>query len=45
MSQTTRFVLTQTDIPKQWYNLLADFPEPLPAAAASGHEANRCRWR
>jgi tryptophan synthase beta chain len=29
MSQT-RFVLQQTDIPKQWYNLLADFPEPLP---------------
>ena len=30
MSQTTRFVLPQADIPKQWYNLLADFPEPLP---------------
>ena len=30
MSQTTRFVLTQTDIPKQWYNLQADFSEPLP---------------
>ncbi len=30
MSQTTRFVLSQADIPKQWYNLLADFPEPLP---------------
>jgi len=26
----TRFVLTQADIPKAWYNLLADFPEPLP---------------
>ena len=26
----TRFDLTQADIPKQWYNLLADFPEPLP---------------
>ena len=26
----TRFDLTQTDIPKQWYNLLADFPDPLP---------------
>ncbi len=22
--------MTQADIPKQWYNLLADFPEPLP---------------
>ena len=26
----TRFTLTQSDIPKTWYNLLADFPEPLP---------------
>src|SRR5215472_14220547 len=26
----TRFDLTQTDIPKSWYNLLPDFPEPLP---------------
>jgi tryptophan synthase beta chain len=26
----TQFTLTQQDIPKQWYNLLADFPEPLP---------------
>ena len=30
MSQTTEFLLTQADIPKQWYNLLADFPQPLP---------------
>ena len=26
----TRFDLTQADIPKSWYNLLPDFPEPLP---------------
>jgi len=26
----TRFDLTQSDIPKAWYNLLLDFPEPLP---------------
>ncbi len=26
----TRFDLTQRDIPKTWYNLLPDFPEPLP---------------
>ena len=26
----TRFDLTQADIPKQWYNLNADFPAPLP---------------
>ncbi len=30
MSQTTRFTLSQADIPRQWYNLNADFPEPLP---------------
>src|SRR5512137_2073467 len=30
MSQQTQFTLSQADIPKQWYNLLADFPEPLP---------------
>jgi len=26
----TRFDLTQKDIPRTWYNLLHDFPEPLP---------------
>ena len=30
MSQQTRFTLTQADIPTRWYNLLTDFPEPLP---------------
>ena len=30
MSQQTRFDLTQADIPSAWYNLNADFPEPLP---------------
>jgi len=30
MSTQTHFALTQTDIPEKWYNLLADFPEPLP---------------
>ena len=30
MSQPTRFTLSQADIPNQWYNLNADFPEPLP---------------
>jgi len=29
MSRTS-FPLTQADIPKSWYNLNADFPEPLP---------------
>jgi tryptophan synthase beta chain len=26
----TRFDLTQKDIPEQWYNIAADFPEPMP---------------
>jgi tryptophan synthase beta chain len=30
VSTPTRFALTQADIPTHWYNLLADFPEPLP---------------
>jgi tryptophan synthase beta chain len=30
MSTQTRFTLSQSDIPQAWYNLLADFPEPLP---------------
>ena len=25
----TRFDLTQKDIPTQWYNIAADFPEPM----------------
>jgi len=30
MNQATRFTLSQKQIPKRWYNLNADFPEPLP---------------
>ena len=30
MSQATRFTLGQADIPKHWYNILADLPEPMP---------------
>ena len=30
MSTAIRFALGQNDLPKQWYNLLADFSEPLP---------------
>lgn len=36
MSTNTRFTLPQSDIPKQWYNLLADFPEPLPSPLHPG---------
>lgn len=35
----TRFDLTQADIPKQWYNLLPDFPEPLPPPLHPGTKA------
>ena len=30
MSKKINFALREQDIPTQWYNLLADFPEPLP---------------
>jgi len=30
MTRNTRFELEQADIPSAWYNLNADFPEPLP---------------
>jgi tryptophan synthase beta chain len=30
MSQQIQFALSAADVPTQWYNLLADFPEPLP---------------
>ena len=30
MSTQINFTLREQDIPTQWYNLLADFPEPLP---------------
>jgi len=30
MSTPVRFTLPESELPKAWYNLLADFPEPLP---------------
>ena len=30
MSLKTSFTLSPADVPRQWYNLNADFPEPLP---------------
>lgn len=30
MSNQTRFLLNETDLPRQWYNVLADMPVPLP---------------
>lgn len=31
MNTRTQFTLSQSDIPRQWYNLPADFAEPMPA--------------
>jgi len=30
MSETTKFLLSEKDIPRAWYNIQADLPEPLP---------------
>ena len=30
MSQKTRFTLSQAEMPTHWYNLNADFPQPMP---------------
>ncbi|MFQ6103200.1 MAG: TrpB-like pyridoxal phosphate-dependent enzyme [Candidatus Glassbacteria bacterium] len=30
MSDQTKFLLTEDDIPRAWYNIQADLPEPLP---------------
>jgi tryptophan synthase beta chain len=30
MTTTTHFALSQNDIPNHWYNILPDFPKPLP---------------
>lgn len=34
--ETVRFDLPQTDIPRQWYNIQADLPRPLPAVLHPG---------
>ena len=30
MAERTKFTLDENEIPTQWYNILADLPEPLP---------------
>jgi tryptophan synthase beta chain len=30
MAETTKYTLEEKDIPRTWYNILADLPEPLP---------------
>jgi tryptophan synthase beta chain len=34
--EKTKYVLDEKDIPKAWYNILADLPEPLPAPLHPG---------
>lgn len=36
MSDTTKFLLTEEQIPKAWYNLQADLPKPLPPVLHPG---------
>jgi tryptophan synthase beta chain len=36
MDQTFKYLLDEKDIPKVWYNLAADFPEPLPPVLHPG---------
>lgn len=36
MDKATRFTLQEKDIPTQWYNVLADVPEPLPPVLHPG---------
>jgi len=34
--EQTKYVLSEKDMPKQWYNILPDLPEPLPAPLHPG---------
>jgi tryptophan synthase beta chain len=36
MTETTRFLLGESDIPARWYNVQADLPEPLPPVIHPG---------
>ncbi len=36
MSEQNKFFLSENDIPTAWYNILADFPEPLPPVIHPG---------
>jgi len=36
MDERTKFILDESEIPRQWYNIQADLPEPLPPALHPG---------
>ena len=39
MTDTVKYVLDETRIPKGWYNLVADLPTPPPPVLHPGHAA------
>ena len=41
MTDTVKYLLDETRIPKYWYNLVADLPVAAAAGAASGHACSR----
>jgi len=42
MSDTIKYLLPETEIPKDWYNIVADLPEPPPPVLHPGtHEPCR----
>ena len=40
MSDTIKYLLPETEIPKDWYNIVADLPEPPPQYCILG-QVNR----
>ena len=36
MTATVKYLLDEEQIPKQWYNITADFPEPVPPVLHPG---------
>ena len=36
MSDTIKYLLSETEIPKEWYNIVADLPEPPPPVLHPG---------
>ena len=54
MSDETKFLLNEKQIPEAWYNIQADLPAAAPAGHPPGHAASRSapttwhlsfRWR
>ena len=44
MDRQVKYVLQESEMPRQWYNVIADLPVAAAAAAASGHPpAGRAR--